>query len=699
MAITIAEIRLGSSDLDQVVLLGTANARTLGFLPAAAFENHASQGWIIGAFDQPGEVVGYALYRVARGRAALAHLCVADTARGQGVARQLFDSLTDRTHHLRGIVVHCRRDYELHGLWQKLGFVPIRELLGRGSPPSILTEWWYRHEHQDLFTAAATFAGELPPTEVGADLNVIYDIEENRPNSEDSQALVADWLSPQIQLCVTPEALVEVNRISSQSERATQRVWLGRYGQITGSHHSIEFMLTELTRVLGSPGSDQTFSDYRHLAHVAAADAPYFVTKDEPLLKNSATILDSIGVRVLTPSQLLLEFDEVRNQAAYAPTRLLGSSLVVQRISAEDREEVLSRLVAHASGERRQNLRETLDRLLVGRGTTVSGVRVNDAIAGVVGIDEADEKRMRVPLLRTTPGPLASTVARGLVALLLDRFLRSRATTLEIDESSAGAAVLDTLAEAGFVSDGATWVRMTTREVVDIERLAATMAGFSKAYGDSSLLANLADSLGEALREPMDAGAASLVERRLWPSKLLGVGIPSVVVPIRPEWAQELFDPYLAAQQMLELSDQLLLGWENAYYRSPSAVSGLAAGSRLLWYVTRGGGQYEGTGAIRACSAIRDVYVGPARGAFKKYRRLGVYEWNHVMSITHNKPDGRVMVINFDQTERLPNPIEMLRMMEIVNQHEHRSPSLQGPFAIAEATFSAIYEEATRHRG
>ena len=652
---------------------------------------------MIGAFDDTGEVVGYALYRVARGRASLAHLCVVDTARGQGVAQQLFDSLADRTRHLRGIVVHCRRDYGLHRLWQKLGFVPIREAPGRGSPPSVLTEWWYRHEHLDLFAAATTFAGELPPTEVGVDLNVIYDIEEKRQNSEDSQALVSDWLSPQIQLCVTPEALVEVDRIGSPSERAAQRGWLGRYGQITGNHRQLEFMLNELTRVLGSPSSDQTRSDHRHLAHVAAADAPYFVTKDEPLLKSSAAILDSIGVRVLTPSQLLLEFDEVRDKAAYAPVRLLGSSLVVRRVSAEDRGEVLGRLVSHASGERRQNLRETLDRLLVGQGTTVFAVWVDNAIAGVVGVDEADEKRLRVPLLRTTAGPVASTVARGLVALLLDRFLLSRASTLEIDEPSAGASVLDTLAEAGFVSDGTTWVRMTTREVADVERLAATMASFSEAYDDSSLLANLADSLGEALRRPLDAEAASLLERRLWPSKLLRVGIPSVVVPIRPEWAQELFDPYLAEQQMLEVSDQLLLGWENAYYRSPSAITGLGAGSRVLWYVTRRGGRYVGTAAIRACSAIRDVYVGPARAAFKKYRRLGVYEWNHLMAITDNKPDGRVMVINFDQTERLPHPVEMPRMMEIVDEHEHHSVSLQGPFAIAEATFSAIYEEATRH--
>ena len=136
MAITIAEIEVGSSAFDQAIQLGTANAETLGFLPTAAFENHANRGWLIGAFDQPGEVVGYALYRIARGRAALAHLCVADTARGQGVARRLFDALTARTRQLRGIVVHCRRDYGLDGLWQSLGFAPIRDLAGRGSPPA-----------------------------------------------------------------------------------------------------------------------------------------------------------------------------------------------------------------------------------------------------------------------------------------------------------------------------------------------------------------------------------------------------------------------------------------------------------------------------------------------------------------------------------------------------------------------------------
>ena len=40
--------------------------------------------------------------------------------------------------------------------------------------------------------------------------------------------------------------------------------------------------------------------------------------------------------------------------------------------------------------------------------------------------------------------------------------------------------------------------------------------------------------------------AASDVEHLLWPAKILGCGIPTYVVPIRPRWATDLFDTGMA---------------------------------------------------------------------------------------------------------------------------------------------------------
>jgi hypothetical protein len=75
--------RLGfpTPHLEGVMALHRLNARTLGFLPKGAFEEYAKQQQIIIALTNDGNCLGYLLYRVARGRASIVHLCVADIAR------------------------------------------------------------------------------------------------------------------------------------------------------------------------------------------------------------------------------------------------------------------------------------------------------------------------------------------------------------------------------------------------------------------------------------------------------------------------------------------------------------------------------------------------------------------------------------------------------------------------------------------
>ncbi len=68
------------------------HSKTLGFLPAGAFEENAQGGRIITAVEKD-ILLGYLLFRVARGRASIVHLCAAKEARGRGVARLLVEHL------------------------------------------------------------------------------------------------------------------------------------------------------------------------------------------------------------------------------------------------------------------------------------------------------------------------------------------------------------------------------------------------------------------------------------------------------------------------------------------------------------------------------------------------------------------------------------------------------------------------------
>jgi GNAT superfamily N-acetyltransferase len=182
-----------SPHLKAVMDLGKQHAETLGFFPKGAFQEHASRRHIFVALTSRNECAGYLLYRTSGNKAVIVHLCVNPTIRKQGVARKLVDKLKTETKHLVGIGLHCRRDYDVKGMWPRLGFAAVHSKPGRGSKPSQLTYWWFSHGHADLFSSIDHV--DESKQRVVIDANVFFDL--NDPidiESEESKALLAPWL-------------------------------------------------------------------------------------------------------------------------------------------------------------------------------------------------------------------------------------------------------------------------------------------------------------------------------------------------------------------------------------------------------------------------------------------------------------------------------------------------------------------------
>src|ERR1700690_1513702 len=91
-----------SPHLAAVIALHRIDGKTLGMFPKGAFQEHATERLIMLALSEANECMGYLLYRIARERAAIVHLCVRSDFRRKGVARALVDKLKSATKHLRG---------------------------------------------------------------------------------------------------------------------------------------------------------------------------------------------------------------------------------------------------------------------------------------------------------------------------------------------------------------------------------------------------------------------------------------------------------------------------------------------------------------------------------------------------------------------------------------------------------------------
>ena len=117
-------------NFEAVIDLWKRNRSTLGLFPRGAFEEHARKNLILYLIDNGG-VKGYLLYRVARQRVALSHLCVSDEIRGKGGARILFEALRQHVDdgYCKGIEVRCNCSCRVHyGVTQGAGIVSLRWL-------------------------------------------------------------------------------------------------------------------------------------------------------------------------------------------------------------------------------------------------------------------------------------------------------------------------------------------------------------------------------------------------------------------------------------------------------------------------------------------------------------------------------------------------------------------------------------------
>src|SRR6478735_5905839 len=199
--------------LAAVKLLGRKHSNTLGFFPDGAFDDHAARGHLLAASLNGSELAGYCAFRVSQGRVMIAHLCVAEAHRNTGVARALFEGVKAhaKKYDLRGIGLHCRRDYPAYGIWPRIGFAAISSKPGRGSDGAELTFWWYDLHTEDLFTPFEDADDRLKAV---LDCNIFRDLHDtSEDRNQEAKFLLADWLTGQIELCIVKELFNELDRL------------------------------------------------------------------------------------------------------------------------------------------------------------------------------------------------------------------------------------------------------------------------------------------------------------------------------------------------------------------------------------------------------------------------------------------------------------------------------------------------------
>lgn len=628
----------GATEYSRVLELHRGNRGTLGHLPFAAFKEAGDHGrLILGTVD--GTVEGYVLYSTPRQQAVkLVHVCVSSTARGSGVAKAMVEAVVD-AHPERSIVTaHCRTDYNMDGFWRSLDMAPTAERPGRAAKGSTLTIWTRRIGQFDLLENAL-YESSRPLAVL--DSNVVIDLfassDMNRPDREESKGLTADWLVDVLDLAVSPEVAMDINRLPDPERQRVQHslsalVALRRHADMRSL---VEAIVAKMPPDVVSRDSSLV-NDAKHLADAVLAGADYFVTRDENLLAATATwSQDAYAIDVLRPVDMLRAFIPPSAPTEFRSGQLesVGLRWSPVTLSSSDLEDAFTDVL---HGERGRNFRKLLHAALSRPATTrLEELTDERGRRWALIATEVQDDTLHISVGRVARGSLGGTIA-----FQLTRYIRSLALERGANEVKVVDGALDTVLHAALTADGFEGVPLTAR-----------LAHYPDPVGTSSI------------RRSTDVAE---YERKNWPQVLIDRDLPVRIVPIQPRYARDLLG---FNDTLIRTRDQPALGLarEFVYFAKPK-MKHWEIPTRVLWYVTKDPRAPENRAirAVVAHSRVLDARVMDVRHAVEQYRSLGVLRGGDIEGYAD---DGQVLVLRFEDTHMLDAPLGRRAFNELLRKH------------------------------
>lgn len=621
------------------------------------------------------------------------HLCVREDRRGQGIAHRLIDDLCDRASGFAGLQANCRTDFPANAAWPRLGFTTRHEIPGRSvRKETTLSVWWRPLGLPDLFSSA--------PSErltAALDINVLVDLQARSPTpqQEESRALLANWVEEAVELVVTDEVFAEIARNPRADERRRRQVYASGFRELPGATSiQVQELVHELEDVLGAGLSEREVSDRRHLAKSALGGADFFVTRDTELLGAAPAVEAMWGMSIVRPCDLIARSDVELEETTFAPRRLSGSSLSLRRLLPADEEKLPRLFQALAKGERKGDFIGRL-RTALAYPDRHTAIVIEDDEANALGllVVESGSHETKIVLVRTSRHAISDVLARHLVWLAVCEGVREGRTFTRIVDAHPPEAARAIMGYLGFRDSPSGKLKVNGLAVHKTKELADELRALSHEETGWRWLPGMIDLLdGEASSIP--PRLTMELERAFWPAKLLDTGLPSYIVPIKAEWAAQLFHERLAEQSLFGAQPSLMLRLENAYYRSarPRRVE---APARLLWYVTASKERPESKCFV-AVSLADEVVRGPAKEVFGRFKRYGVYGWHDVEALAGGEGDQPIAAFRFGHTEVFPVPVPLAQARELAADAGASSLFLQSPSRIASDVFEAIYSQGLR---
>ncbi len=649
--------------------LGKKYNATLGFMPEGGFDDYAIGKCIITA-SRDNQLLGYLMFRQTSryGRIAVVHLAVDKPYWGQGVSTVLLDTLRDRFKDsgAQGMVLNCRKDFSKPSkLWERYGFIAKGQKRSRSYEPHYLTTWWYAFQQRDLFTLTYE---ESDKVRALMDANIIMKLRDAETENktldpkEDPRCLLADWLVEETDLCYASEIFNEIYRDTDSERKQRTYTFLSNFAQALYDIEEQKKTAKELKNVL-TGRTDNDESDRKQVASCIAAGIPYFITYDEEIIKKKEEIAELYDIEILTPQEFLMKIDQLLHSEKYAPVLLKGVAWhTVSKLNSKS----LQKCMADFRNQRQQEKKLEFENAVNGcinNGGEIYTVSNQGAMVSFSGVSVSKDEA-RVHFLRVAEGPLCTSLFCQILSDLLRECVEEGRKRILIEDKYLKEDQKNFLLNFGFLQQDETFVKEIRDKIVTAASLPWQ---------------NLTDQ--QLLR----------IENIYFPLKIRDLDIPCYIVPIKPYWAGQLFDPVVSSGQLFGADPNRLWRFENVYYRHTRPITEKAP-ARILWYESNDNQECARSMQVVGSSYLTEVYTDKPKVLYKMFKHYGIYEWSDIYQLCERKTDVNIRALKFSHTELFVHPIGKETVNDVLERYGHGRSTFPSPLKVRKEVFFDLYE-------
>lgn len=667
--------------------LADANSRTLGFLPRPVYKQRAKDPGILVAFiDQ--NMVGYLMWSIntKKRTAKLLHLCIKPEYRGRQIAKLLNNELIKLArNYSREIRLECKDNYGIDEMWRALGYSSIFEKPAKMKGDT-LKVWSIQFANSTLPSIFSCYTSDFTNLKCSIDAYTLQNFIE-----EDKQELSIEWLRTYLNVCVTEEILNEIDKVYFERRTHLRNLVNSQFLMQICEPLDFQESFELLKNIVTKNKLELDEVSVRHIARCLAADIPYFITQKNNLLNLSSFFYESIGLRIISLEDAIDLRDTNTDIIEYEPLRLENKSVQFKILDEFKLEIIATAIFTIYPNSSRDELFKNLRRYNIKNNNFQDFVLTYQGEPNIIVVyDISQKEQLEVPLLRVLKEiSLTTTLLNFVVHKLLEIAISKKCSFLKITDPFIREPEKLILERQYFTKNiqGFEWVKPCYRETLKSTEIISYLGKISKDNPEYSNMSHCLKSWlnsEEVLNDPLHCMD---MERLLWPLKIEDAYIPNFIIPIKPEYAKELFDKKLARENLFGVQrTELFLGLDTIYYKNSKSNAGLKkAPARIFWYVSKSKDSgYSNLSSIRACSQVDYVIVDTPEALYTKFQHLGYYNLEQIKSCSKSN---QVMAIKFSHTELFENPIHQ----NVIKQCLESSAPMQSMRQISQEEFITLY--------